>query len=283
MASIASQVRFSHISEERFARLLDVHLINWRYRPTFELDQDTRGKRQSFTPDFFLPEFDLYVELVPSKEASKRQRKIALFGQKYPDLRLCVLYRRRVHKLFDKREFVRQLFILQQATSNIQEATISKRWASIEVLAVRAARRAVSTNAEVDLPPMSAHHRFIVHWTLENYPGVKTVSRGTNAARHVVVSPKQRENGVREKEKGPVFLGREVRRWSRSIWPAGLTNREVEVLQLIERKNEEIASALYVSLKTIETHIGNIYKKIGVSKRAGAIRWAINAGIVEPL
>jgi HD-GYP domain-containing protein (c-di-GMP phosphodiesterase class II) len=59
--------------------------------------------------------------------------------------------------------------------------------------------------------------------------------------------------------------------------PAGLTDREIDVLRLImkERTNREIARALFISPKTVSRHIENIYTKIGVSTRAGATVFAM--------
>jgi DNA-binding NarL/FixJ family response regulator len=58
----------------------------------------------------------------------------------------------------------------------------------------------------------------------------------------------------------------------RRQWPAGLTTREVEVLRLLARgdTNKDIARALYVSPRTVGHHVQHIYRKVGVSTRAGA-------------
>jgi LuxR family maltose regulon positive regulatory protein len=66
--------------------------------------------------------------------------------------------------------------------------------------------------------------------------------------------------------------------------PAGLTAREVEVLRLVARgrSNQEIASELVLSVRTVERHIANIYDKIGVSgraARAAAASYALAAGV----
>ncbi len=65
--------------------------------------------------------------------------------------------------------------------------------------------------------------------------------------------------------------------------PAGLTEREVEVLQLVAGglTNNEIASALYLSAKTVSRHLSNIFTKIGVTSRAGATAFAFEHGLVE--
>jgi HD-GYP domain-containing protein (c-di-GMP phosphodiesterase class II) len=63
----------------------------------------------------------------------------------------------------------------------------------------------------------------------------------------------------------------------RRSWPAGLSEREVEVLRLIARgaSNKEVAGRLSISPKTAEHHVGHIYAKIGVSSRAAAAVFAM--------
>jgi DNA-binding CsgD family transcriptional regulator len=64
--------------------------------------------------------------------------------------------------------------------------------------------------------------------------------------------------------------------------PAGLTLREVEVLRLIAAglSNREIAARLFLSVRTAERHIANIYKKIGAHSKADATAFAFNCGLV---
>ncbi len=67
--------------------------------------------------------------------------------------------------------------------------------------------------------------------------------------------------------------------------PAGLTAREREVLRLIAlgRSNQEIASELVLSVRTVERHISNIYDKIGAAgkvARASAVTYAHSHGLV---
>jgi DNA-binding CsgD family transcriptional regulator len=65
--------------------------------------------------------------------------------------------------------------------------------------------------------------------------------------------------------------------------PAGLTKREVEILQLIAAglTNNEIAARLYLSAKTVSRHLSNIFAKVGVSSRAGATAFAFEHHLVE--
>jgi len=73
----------------------------------------------------------------------------------------------------------------------------------------------------------------------------------------------------------------EPRPVTRSVWPSGLTDREVEVLRLIAAgfSNKQIASKLTISPKTVSRHIENIYPKLGVSTRAGATLFAMEQGL----
>ncbi len=66
--------------------------------------------------------------------------------------------------------------------------------------------------------------------------------------------------------------------------PGGLSRRELEVLRLVSdgKTSGEIASQLFISTRTAEHHIQNIYTKIGVSSRASATRWAVAHDVVTP-
>ena len=70
---------------------------------------------------------------------------------------------------------------------------------------------------------------------------------------------------------------------SRPALPAGLTEREVEVLRLLAGglTNNEIAAALFLSAKTVARHLSNIFTKIGVSSRAAATAFAFEHGLVD--
>jgi len=65
-------------------------------------------------------------------------------------------------------------------------------------------------------------------------------------------------------------------------YPAGLTRREVDVLRLLPRglSNAEIATALFVSPRTVQTHLSNLYTKLGITGRAEAIAFAISHSLV---
>ncbi len=97
--------QFGHPSEEVFANLLNFHRIAWDYEPrSFPLQWDKDGKvSEAFTPDFYLPEFDLYVELTTMKQANvtRKNRKIRLLRAIYPHVNIQVFYRRDVWGLVE--------------------------------------------------------------------------------------------------------------------------------------------------------------------------------------
>jgi DNA-binding NarL/FixJ family response regulator len=69
----------------------------------------------------------------------------------------------------------------------------------------------------------------------------------------------------------------------RTVRPAGLTAREVEILRLLARGllNKQIAQRLYITPKTVSNHIEHIYAKIGVSTRAAAALFATEHGLLQ--
>ena len=92
------QVRFAHNSERQFARLLDFYGIEWQYEPrTFTLERDKVGNPvQAFTPDFYLPAYDLYIEITTlnQKLVTKKNRKARRLTELYPEVKIRVFYQR---------------------------------------------------------------------------------------------------------------------------------------------------------------------------------------------
>lgn len=91
-------MEFAHNSERQFAKLLDFYQIKWDYEPTtFDIEWDRRGvATQRFSPDFYLPEFDIYIEITTlnQKLVTKKNRKARRLQQLYPDVKCKVLYQR---------------------------------------------------------------------------------------------------------------------------------------------------------------------------------------------
>ena len=89
---------FAHPSEQAFASLLDSYGICWEYEPRmFVLERDSDGNTaRGFTPDFYLPEFDMYVELTTLRQrlVNRKKQKLRLLVENYPDIKVKFLNRR---------------------------------------------------------------------------------------------------------------------------------------------------------------------------------------------
>lgn len=91
-------VRFAHNSERQFATLLDFYGIEWRYEPrTFVLEQGSAGQPlEAFSPDFYLPAYDLYIEITTMRQklVTKKNRKIRKLRERHPEVQVKILYQR---------------------------------------------------------------------------------------------------------------------------------------------------------------------------------------------
>jgi len=89
---------FAHNSERQFAKLLDFYGIAWEYEPTtFVLEWDRQGQpTQAFKPDFYLPAYDLYIEITTlnQKLVTKKNRKVRRLAELHPEVKVKVLYQR---------------------------------------------------------------------------------------------------------------------------------------------------------------------------------------------
>lgn len=104
-AETSQDPQFAHKIEAEFARILDYYGIEWQYEPrTFPLTWDEEGNvTTAFSPDFYLPGQDLYIELTTlrPKLIRHKNRKIRQMQELYPDINV---------KLF-KRDDLRNLMI----------------------------------------------------------------------------------------------------------------------------------------------------------------------------
>src|SRR4051794_12995683 len=89
---------FAHASEAELARILDFYDVRWAYEPdTFPIGWSLDGAVvESFSPDFYLPDLDLYVELTTLKQSlvRKKNRKLRRLRELYPDIRIKLFYAR---------------------------------------------------------------------------------------------------------------------------------------------------------------------------------------------
>ncbi len=97
---------FANETEKEFARFLDFYGIPYEYEAhTFPLDTDARGKvLEAFTPDFYLPEQDLFIELTTLKQSlvTRKNRKIRKLRRLHPELNIRIFYKRDFYSLMAK-------------------------------------------------------------------------------------------------------------------------------------------------------------------------------------
>ena len=90
--------RFVNEAELEYAKVLDYYGVPWLYEPdTFVLERDADGRvTEAFTPDFYLPEQDLYLEVTVMKQSlvTRKNRKLRKLRALYPDVRIKLFYER---------------------------------------------------------------------------------------------------------------------------------------------------------------------------------------------
>ncbi len=89
---------FAHASEAELSRILDFYAVRWEYEPrVFPILWNTEGEvLESFAPDFYLPDLDLYVELTTLRQklVRKKNRKLRRLRELYPDVNIKLFYAR---------------------------------------------------------------------------------------------------------------------------------------------------------------------------------------------
>ncbi|MDP2719431.1 MAG: hypoxanthine phosphoribosyltransferase [Dehalococcoidia bacterium] len=109
LSSLTSQIRkpsqFAHPSEEEFAKLLDFYRLEWIYEPrSFTLEKDGNRIVEMFTPDFYLPQLDLYVEITTMKQslATEKNKKIRHLKELHPEINVKLLNKKDYASLLAK-------------------------------------------------------------------------------------------------------------------------------------------------------------------------------------
>jgi len=100
---VPREFHFKNESEEEFAKVLDMYNLDWEYEPrTFPLQWDSEGNiTQAFSPDFYLPRFNTYIELtiMNQKYTSGKRKKMALLKKLYPGTNISIVYKDDFHSL----------------------------------------------------------------------------------------------------------------------------------------------------------------------------------------
>jgi hypoxanthine phosphoribosyltransferase len=96
---------FAHQSEAEFAQILDFYGVAWDYEPTsFPTEWDHDRVTEMFTPDFYLPQINLYIELTTLKQSlvTRKNRKLRRVRELNPEINIRLLYRHDYHRLMAK-------------------------------------------------------------------------------------------------------------------------------------------------------------------------------------
>lgn len=98
--------KFKNKSEEEFARILDMYQIDWVYEPkTFPIEWDAEGNvTLAFSPDFYLPRFDTYLELttMSQKYVTLKNKKAKRLQELYPNVHVKIVYRKDFQSLIER-------------------------------------------------------------------------------------------------------------------------------------------------------------------------------------
>src|SRR5690348_4141004 len=94
---------FQHEAELECAKILDYYAVPWEYEPrTFVLERDENGRvTEAFTPDFFLPEQGLFLEVTVMKQSlvTRKNRKLRKLRERYPHVNVKLFYKRDIERL----------------------------------------------------------------------------------------------------------------------------------------------------------------------------------------
>ena len=98
--------RFANRAELETAKILDYYGVPWEYEPrSFPLEVAADGRVvEALTPDFYLPEQDLYVEITVMKQSlvTRKNRKLRKLRERYPDVKIKLFYRRDIERLAER-------------------------------------------------------------------------------------------------------------------------------------------------------------------------------------
>ena len=150
---------FAHASEAELARILDFYEVAWAYEPhTFPILYDRAGTvLESFSPDFYLPDLDLYVEITTLKQrlVRKKNRKLRRLRDLYPGLRIKLLYARDFRALLLKYGRIS----LADALSGAEGQVTTPRRSAASTESQAASARAPARSARADDPLLTPSSR----------------------------------------------------------------------------------------------------------------------------
>jgi len=126
----------------------------------------------------------------------------------------------------------------------------------------------------------------VVILTMEDDPAFVAPAWNAGAAGYVLKEASRSElvRAIRTVAKGGRYLDPAIGGWAlTSADDVALTDRELEVLRLVAlgHTNSEIATRMYISPRTVETHRANLQAKLGITGRPGLVRYALEHGVIH--
>jgi hypothetical protein len=186
---------FAHASEAELARILDFYEVRWTYEPdTFPIAWNLDGDViESFSPDFYLPDVELYVELTTLKQklVRKKNRKLRRLRELYPDIRIKLFYARDFRMLLLK---FGRLALLEDLTGSTGQATPPRPRAAAGSPVIHAAHAPRTGRGEAAPAPVPAEPAAI---SVD-----RTADDATTRAASVAGSPRGRRRGRRRHRSG---------------------------------------------------------------------------------
>ena len=146
--------------------------------------------------------------------------------------------------------------------------------------------RSVELLADITAPYEEAHARLRAGQLCavlgDGAAAVPAIGSAYRTARRLLARPLARRCAIALAELGESVEQRLGRLAARGMEPAALTRREAEVLQRLAegRTNREIADELFVSTRTVDMHVRNLFTKLDCSSRAAAVRQAMQRGLI---
>jgi hypothetical protein len=152
--STVEGTRFAHASEAEMARILDFYAVRWEYEPTtFPILWNTDGDViESFAPDFYLPDLEMFLEMTTLKQrlVRKKNRKLRRLRALYPDIRIKLFYARDFRAMMLK--YGR--YALFESLAGTSGQVVPER--TLRAEAANAAAIAISIEPEVEALPGAA-------------------------------------------------------------------------------------------------------------------------------
>jgi hypothetical protein len=146
---------FAHASEAEMARILDFYAVRWEYEPhRFPILWNLDGNVvESFSPDFYLPDLDLYLEMTTLRQrlVRKKNRKLRRLRELYPDVRIKLFYARDFRALMLKYGKLALVGALSGTSGQVGSIRVDPE-ALVNVLSAPAILLDLSPSSAPDLP-----------------------------------------------------------------------------------------------------------------------------------